>query len=160
MKNILCILLILLIISCGEDNCQDESIECSVQIGRMDILGSRDTIQQPFVLIIREGDDVIFDIIQNGAQCDDISDDETGQRITFSIDPQVEQLEIRDQELSSVNAIHQEFGAWINRGALIDKGYINIRKITEDSWEIKGELEIEPIQFEESIFSFNKVFSR
>ena len=160
MKNLLSILLILSIISCGNDPCQDEILEYTVQIGQMDILESRDTIQQPIVLIIREGNDLIFDINQIGAQCDSIEDDETGQRITFSIDPQLEQLELRDQELASVNAIHQEYGAWVSRGALIDEGFIIIKKISVDAWEIQGELEISPIQFEDSTFSFDEVFTR
>lgn len=160
MKYITGIILLLAITSCSDKfECHDDIFEYTVQNGKVDI-EMMDTLGFSYFITISDGDELIFDINQIGAQCDLIQDDETGQRITFSIDAEIEELELIDQELASINAIHQEYGAWVRRGTLIDEGFIIIKKMGENSWEIQGELEIEAIQFEDSTFSFDEVFIR
>lgn len=94
------------------------------------------------VYTVINGDKIVFTYTREGAQCDNVLDDEVREEIIFEIDPTLTQFAHTDDEILLITAYYHRSGAWFNFQGEINVGSIEGVKLSDNQWEIKASVEV------------------
>ncbi len=135
------LLFCLFFLGCGDD-CHDP--ETTFQFtDNSQLIRIDDTDLGLFEYEVSEGDKLVFRINHAEAQCDDILDDEWGERIVFEIDQEATSFRFDDSELIEAQCYYNQWGAWVNSSPLlITSGSIDGTKLNESTWFINLSLNL------------------
>ena len=104
----------LLVFACTmDDNCSPDTVRTSIEADKMIVLGF-DSTSQRTTLAIEDGDKLFFKYDFEVEQCDNIFDDEWGEKLYFEIPVGTDDFEYFDDELANITCYHLEYGAWVN----------------------------------------------
>ena len=138
-KNIVIgILLIIGLISCENDdkNCNPETVVSSWSLGKEIAVNFNTEFERNDYSII-DGENRLFEYNHSGAQCDDIYDDEWGEKLTFIINKESTEFEFADEDILETNCFYQEYGAWVRHNQYqVKDGIIKGEKISGNRWSI------------------------
>ncbi len=164
MKQILFIgslLAIVGLVSCDkDDNCTPEKIHSTWTLGK-EITSEYDTILQRDFFRIVDGENRLFEYNRIDAQCDDVSDDEGGERLYFELDEQTADFSAVDEEILNLKCVYELFGAWVPFSPYqIKKGTIEGRKLSNSEWEIDAVVTTTPMNVDDEpkTIQFSEIF--
>jgi hypothetical protein len=130
-------LFLILFSSCQKDCSKDKhsfTFETNKSIVITDIVNEP---QAPVINVhITSGNELVFTYQFEAAQCESISDDEYSEFIHFSIDPKMENFNLEDADMTSINLVYIRGGAWVNERSRIEEGFIQGHKNSDESWDI------------------------
>lgn len=117
-------------------NCYPESINANWTLGKEIIVTYNAEFQRNEYNILN-GENILFEYNHSGAQCDDILDDEWGEKLTFIINKETTDFELKDGDVINIKCFYQEYGVWVNHNQYqIKEGTIKGKKLSENIWEI------------------------
>lgn len=142
MKKLFFLLLLGIIACTDKENCSPEGFFSTITAD-LKIEKIFNTELQKNVYGIINGDQLVFVYTHTGAQCDDILDDEWGERLLFEIDPGISEFDLTDDEILTTNCFYSEFGAWVSHEQIeVNKGRIQGVKISETQWNVNISVEV------------------
>ncbi|GAA3565619.1 hypothetical protein [Snuella lapsa] len=116
---------------------------------------------------VSNGDKLVFEYNHSGAQCDDIIDDEWGEKLTFQVELGETEFEFSNNEILLTKCFYQQYGAWVSHVKHeVEKGTIKGSKVSNKTWSITVDVEImdlllndkpKQIQFTETYINVNLV---
>ena len=126
----------------NDDNCTADTIRTQI-IDNKTIMTSYDSSTQKIILSVDDGDNLLFEYDFTATQCDDILDDEWGERLIFEIPIGTTDFEYIDADLASINCYHLEYGAWVSSSPdAVTQGSIKGIKLSDNEWEITTNIKI------------------
>ncbi len=129
----------------NENDCYPEMI-ISNWVSEKEIIVEFDTQFKRNNYNIINGNKILFKYNLNGAQCDNIIDDEWGENLIFQIENNNTDFEFIDNEILSTNCFYQQYGAWVAHNKYeVKNGIIKGEKISKTEWEITVNIETTPI---------------
>lgn len=146
-KALLLIISALIFVSCNKDdlNCHPETVETSWTIDQKIKVVYNEEIDLHLFSIV-EGTNRVFELTHVGYQCDNIYDDEWGERLAFEIPVDLEDFEFIDEEILNTNCFYNQFGAWVRSTQYpIQKGRIKGEKINNNKWKVHVSVTTIPI---------------
>jgi len=165
MKNNLILLIFVLgFASCNKDdlNCHPKSIDATWTLEKSILIEYFEDLDRNIYSIV-DGENIVFEYLHSGAQCDDIYDDEWGERLAFEIPSEKEEFEYVDEEILEIIAFYNQFGAWVSSiQHPINEGLIKGEKISSKKWEVSVSITTPPtnINQEPRTIEFKEVFSK
>ncbi len=157
------VLSLMVLVSCSknnDDNCTPETITPRWTSGKEINVNYNAEFERNDYFIV-DGDRRLFEYHRSGPQCDDIYDDEWGERLTFVINSEADDFEFTDLDIMETNCFYQEYGAWVRHNQYqIKEGTIRGRKISETEWEINVAVTTTPLFDDDQpeTIEFTKVF--
>jgi len=106
---------------------------------------------------IVEGINLVFDYTHKAEDCLKVVDDERGARIQFELDPSLNSISLKDEELQSVNCVYHRTGAWAQVSFMLTEGLLEAEKISDTEWQIKIKADV--ARFSVGEFSINEIFT-
>jgi hypothetical protein len=164
-KIITGIFIIIGLISCNNDddeNCHPESVSSSWTLGK-EIVVEYNSEYESNDYNVTDGDNRLFEYNHSGAQCDDIADDEWGEKLTFVINQETTDFEFVNEDIVETKCFYQEYGAWVRHNKYqIKDGTIKGEKISENEWKITVSVFTTPIFTDEQPkkIEFTETFSQ
>ena len=143
--------MITVILGCTKEDCDREKFSYIFKIAelRIDTIGNLN-------YSVSEGSNMVFEYHHIGAQCADVNDDESGELILFQISGGPQAFSLKDDELTTVNCLFREYGAWVNRTIQIESGDLTGEKINDNEWHVEAEFTIDSGSIDK--IQFNEVF--
>lgn len=167
MKKIIYIGLLILVgfSSCNvnnDENCNPEKVNSKWSLGK-EIIVNYNTDYQRNEYSIVNGENRLFEYNHSGAQCDDVLDDEWGEKLTFIINNATSNFEFVNENILEIKCFYQQYGAWVRHGQYqIKDGTIKGEKISENEWEITVSIVTSPLLTDEQpiMIEFTEIFSQ
>lgn len=137
--NMICFSIFIILYSCNkkaDENCNPETINTKYTLGKeIDVNYSTEFQRNEYS--IRDGGNILFEYVHVGAECEDRYDDEWGENLTFIINKDTTDFEIKDGDIVDLKCFYQEYGAWVRHNQYqIKNGIIKGKKISDNKWEI------------------------
>lgn len=130
-------------------SCEDEDSPCDSEtftsklIPGKEILVEFDTELNRNNFIVTAGNNLLFEHIHGGAQCDHISDDEWSEVLIFQIDKNLSFFRFEDEEILSTHAFYRQIGAWVVSIPYgVNSGVISGEKLNENQWRVTVDIEV------------------
>lgn len=166
MRNLclICSLIFVGLTSCNnkdDENCNPETINANWTLGK-DINVNYNTEYQRNEYSIIDGENILFEYNHSGAECENIYDDEWGEKLTFTINKDSTNFELTDDKIIEIKCFYREYGAWVRHNQYqIKNGRIKGKKISAKEWEIIVSVTTTPLFSDEQpqIIDFSKTFS-
>jgi hypothetical protein len=140
MRNLMLICLMLFVgfSSCKKiyENCNPETIKTKFTLGKeIDVNYSSEFKRNDYS--IKDGENILFEYIHIGAECEDRYDDEWGENLTFIVNKDTTDFEIKNGDIENLKCFYQEYGAWVRHNQYqIKDGIIKGKKRLDNTWEI------------------------
>lgn len=148
MKKVVILLLgVIYLSSCTKDenNCQPETVSAN-WLTQKEVLVEFDPEYERNNYRIVDGKKLLFTYHRSGAQCDNIYDDEWGERLVFQVELNLTDFEYIDDEILLLNCFYQQYGAWVNHNQYeVKRGKITGEKISGKEWELHVNIETNPL---------------
>lgn len=163
MKNIIFALLCYATIGCNYDyNCTPETTRCLWSADKK-ITVIYDSTYGGNKYRITGGDNLLFEYIHTGAQCDNIADDEWEERLTFETNKGINEFEYVDSSILNSNCFYQQLCFCANNYPYqIKDGKISGIKISDKQWELTVSVTTTPVLPGEQpkMVAFKKIFNK
>lgn len=131
--------------ACGDDDdygCSDDTIDGFFSED-MQIEIQATSVDSIVNYIETEGENIVFTLNHNGAQCDDVFDDEWGQDLTFEIESNLNAFHFIDQELLGLLCHYRQFGTWVSsRNYLVESGFVKGTRIDATMWDVEVDVNL------------------
>ena len=136
MKHLILFSTLIILWGCNRWRCHPEA-EYGQVVQQKEIISQYDTVEQKMIYDITDGNMLLFAYNHVGAQCDDVYDDEWGEKLFFVMDPNIEEFELLDSAILTSHCYYQEYGAWVTSDMYpISQGSIRGKKISGTQWEL------------------------
>lgn len=133
-KLLFSILVLLTIVSCGDD-CNPETTSAIWEVDKEITIQINPGIDQT-IYTIEDGDKILFTHHTVLAQCDDILDDGGSNYLYFAIDKNLDAFEYSDTELLDIACHYEEKGASSQGAVTVSLGTVKGTKTSDTEWEI------------------------
>ena len=141
MRNLrlICLLILSGFSSCDkkdDENCHPETVKANWTSGKEINVNYNPEYQRNDFSIVK-GENILFEYNHSGAQCDNIIDDEWGEKLTFIINRATTDFELLNGDLIDIKCFYQQYGAWVRLNQYqIKDGSLKGKKISDNQWEI------------------------
>jgi hypothetical protein len=157
-KLLVAVLFIIGTISCKKDqNCHPASVSSTWTLGKDIIV---DSISEYSIV---DGENRLFEYNYSGAECENVMDDERGEKLTFIVHEVSSNFEYKNEEILETKCFYQEYGAWVRHNKYqIKKGIIKGEKISDNEWKVKVSV-ITSVLFPDEqpkTIEFTKIYSK
>lgn len=133
----------------NDEGC-DPEIETSRWMQGKEINVTYDPTLELTTYTVENGDNLVFEYNHIGAQCDNIADDEWGERLTFEIDKDATEFEFTDDAILETKCFYQYYGAWAPPHHYeVKNGSISGHKIDNTNWEVTIDITVIAMPFGE-----------
>jgi len=155
------LLSLMVLVSCNKNNdCDPETITSKWIPGKEISVDYNMEFERNDYSVV-DGDRRLFEYHHSGAQCDNVYDDEWGEKLSFIIDAETADFEFTDQDIMQTHCFYQEYGAWVRHNQYeINEGIIKGEKISKNEWRIEVSVTTTPLFDDEQpkIIAFTGIF--
>lgn len=143
-----------------DENCSPETVFANWTLGKeINVTYNLEFQRNDYEIV--DGNSRLFEYNHIGAQCDDIYDDEWGERLTFKISTETINFELANEDILETNCFYQEYGAWVRHNKYqIKEGTIIGEKISKNRWRISASIITTPLFEDEQpkMIEFSEIF--
>ena len=108
-----------------------------------------------------DGNKLLFEYNHSGAQCDNIADDEWGEKLIFQVENNITLFEFIDEEILLTNCFYQQYGAWVSHNQYhVKNGTIKGEKLSKNKWKIVVAIETTHLSENEQpkVIEFSEIY--
>lgn len=147
MKKIILLGVLLLtgMLACNKNDSEAESMNGKWTLGKkITVEYNNEYTRNDYT--IDNGQKRLFEYNHSGEQSNNVYDDEWSEELKFTIDENVADFELTDEEILEINCFYQEFGAWVRHNQYqIKDGKITGKKISTTEWKITVDVLTTPL---------------
>ncbi len=128
--------LAVIIFGCKEENdCTDDTTSVHFLENSALVNVSLDSTILNYTVI--DGDNVVFILNHDGAQCNNVTDDEWGEHLKFEVTNGTDQFTFENDGLATAKCIYNQSGAWVpSTQQEITQGLIIGQQIDASTWDL------------------------